>query len=252
MSSCFFRQAFIRSSLAAIFCPLKPQQGIRKTHISFIRGQTAAYCFARLLVVWANRAVTIFALFRYVFFAHPFQRSLPCSFWSFLPPLTPQNNCLIPKQECRRSFVHFIPQATFIHSFTSSHLPKPTKKFTTLQKYAPALRFQRSRPQPSLQIALSFLNRFFPLVLSASATLSPLADGSRLSLRQAEKALHCVTPLFHLPSVGSRLFYLLCFSLCPRTAPDHPPLFNSGTIFFNNPIGLIFLYIAVVIVKKNI
>lgn len=64
----------------------------------------------------------------------------------------------------------------------------------------------------SLQTVRSFLARFFPFVLSLPAPLAPLAIGSRLSLRQAGKALHFVPQLCHLPPFGSRLLYLLCFS----------------------------------------
>ena len=34
----FFRQAFVRLSFAATFCPLEPQYGVRKTHKIFIKG----------------------------------------------------------------------------------------------------------------------------------------------------------------------------------------------------------------------
>jgi hypothetical protein len=57
--------------------------------------------------------------------------------------------------------------------------------------------------------------------LSASATLAPLAGGSRLYTTQAKKSLHCVTLIFYLFRSGSRLFYLrvLCYA---HTSPRPP------------------------------
>jgi hypothetical protein len=80
-------------------------------------------------------------MLRFVFFAHPFQRSLPCSLWSFrytpFLPLTPQN-IVYPKQEPPR-LNHSISQATF-HSFGVSALALPAKKLhcTAKNRASPA------------------------------------------------------------------------------------------------------------------
>ncbi|MDR1761090.1 MAG: hypothetical protein LBR55_01425, partial [Bacteroidales bacterium] len=66
--------------------------------------------------------------------------------------------------------------------------------------------------------------------LSASATLAPLADGSRLSTTQAKNQRSGSGVIFCPLRFGSRLFYLRCFCATPTPTPDHPPLF-IGEIF---------------------
>ena len=100
------------------------------------------------------------------FCPNPFQRSLPCSFWSCLPTLTPQN-IFYPKQECRRSFLklHSTSSISFAHSVP--HLPNPQKNYTTRQK----LRQPCRKRQPSAALIPLSLHSGLP----AAAALSPLA-----------------------------------------------------------------------------
>jgi len=60
--------------------------------------------------------------------------------------------------------------------------------------------------------------------LSASATLAPLAVGSRLSTPQAKNHSAIAPLIFYLLRFGSRLLYLRCFCATPAPTPDHPPL----------------------------
>lgn len=110
-----------------------------------------------------------------------------------------------------RAVIHFatlrsVPTLHYAHSFL--HLPNP-------QKTTPALCFQRRQPTPSL--------RYASFRLSLSATLAPLAIGSRLSLKQAGK--HCATlrKFAHLLSVGSGLLYLLYFCYTHAQPPTTHP-----------------------------
>jgi hypothetical protein len=57
--------------------------------------------------------------------------------------------------------------------------------------------------------------------LFASATLAPLAVGSRL-MQQPKNALRYRYAAFLV--LRSRLFYLRCFGATPTPTPDHPPL----------------------------
>ena len=174
------------------------------------------------------------------FFCPPFQRLWSCSLY-FVPQSARTTTTFIkPKQE--QSFHRSLRSCltSFTHSFL--HLPCPQKNYTAQQKHTPALRFQRRLSEPSLQIAHSFLISLFSFRLSLPATFVPLAIGSRLSLRQAGKALHFVSLLSHLPSFGSGLLYLLGFPLRPRTAPDHPPLKKEEAQLYYSPIRLIFLF----------
>jgi hypothetical protein len=201
--------------------------------------------------------------FRYVFFAQPFSAVFAVFVtlrfgYSFRyatlhdlnsAALTPQR-IIKPKQECRFHSLHsttlrFLARTSLIR-FTpfhfahfSSTLAQPHKK-TPLQrqKHTPALRFQRRQPQPPL--------RCTPLWLSASATLTPLADGSQASPSVSRQS----TPLRSaaLPSAFGRLKAALpaLFSLRPHTAPDHPPLKNNVLRNIITAYRLIFLKITAV------
>ena len=177
-------------------------------------GAAAAYCCARLLVARANRAVIVFAMFRSVFLPQPFS-AVVVVFASFVPQSAhTTTNHIKPKQE---------------QSFISLNVPRTSTRFAP---FIPALAL------PTKKTTLHSKNIRQPCVsnvgcqrphsaslhsgLSLSATLAPLADGSRLSLRQASKALHCVPLLCYLPPFGSRLLYLLCFSASPTHSPRPP------------------------------
>ena len=176
-------------------------------------GAAAAYCCARLLVARANRAVIVFAMFCSVFCPNPFQRLWSCSLLSFLNTLTPPRIIYNPSKSSHsfRSMC-LVPQHVSLHSFL--HLPCPQKTPLHSKNIRQPCVYNLGCQRPhsaSLHCGLSL-----------SATLAPLADGSRLSLRQASKALHCVPLLCYLPSFGSRLLYLLCFSASPTHSPRPP------------------------------
>ena len=89
----------------------------------------------------------------------------------------------------------------------------PARKKTTLHgknSASPAVNGCRQRRFTSLHATC--LQR----PLSTRGRLAPLPQSAVQKLRYAS---HFV----QLLSVGSRLLYLLCFPLLPRTAPDHPP-----------------------------
>ena len=110
----------------------------------------------------------------------PFQQSLPYSFLSFryVPPLhsihSYRKGIVYPKsQACVfRSLIRFASYAFSLS--TSTPLPN-SQSYTPQQKIAPALPLRGRRSAH--------------FVLSLSATLAPLADGSRLSIPQAKKSL---------------------------------------------------------------
>ncbi|MDR1698343.1 MAG: hypothetical protein LBR75_00760, partial [Prevotellaceae bacterium] len=120
-------------------------------------------------------------------------------------------------------FLSFIPfrRLHFIHSFKPHPCHSPQKNSTAQQKDAPALRVPRRQPQPSLRCGLP-----------ASATLAPLAVGSRLSTTQAKKSLRYAPQIFYLLRFGSGLFYLRCFGATPTPSPDHPPLKQLNFLFY--------------------
>lgn len=132
-------------------------------------------------------------------------------FASFVPQYAhTTTNYINPKQE--QSFPRSLRSylTSFTHSFL--HLPCPQKKITLHGKNIrqPCV-FNVGCQSPYCKPLIRSSFRFFPFRLSLPATFVPLAIGSRLSLRQAGKALHFVPLLSHLPSFGSRLLYLLCF-----------------------------------------
>ena len=99
------------------------------------------------------------------FFCYSFQRSWSCSFQSLrrLRSFHSHHHTFYTRQA--QSFIHSISlrSISFIHSCPCF---SRKKNFTARQKIAPALRQSRRRPAH--------------FVLSLSATLAPLADGSRL------------------------------------------------------------------------
>lgn len=120
-----------------------------------------------------------------------------------------------PKQESRRSFVLYIPQVPFRSLFPVATLAQPAKKTTLHSKKS---RQPCRKRQPSAALISLSLHCGLP----AAAALSPLATASPLPQSAVQK-LRYASHFVQLLSVGSRLLYLLCFSLRPRTAPDHPP-----------------------------
>jgi len=115
-------------------------------------GAAAAYCCARLLVARANRAVIVFAMFRFVFFAQPFS-AVVVVFASFVSQSAhTTTNYIKPKQE--QSFISLKASCTstlFAPFFL--HLPCPQKNYTPRQKTTPALRLQRRLSAPSFRFA---------------------------------------------------------------------------------------------------
>lgn len=197
-------------------------------------------CCARLRVSQANRAVIVFAMFRFVFLPTP--SAVVVVFAIFRTSIRSHHHDLY-KTQARAvipSLITFVPH--FIHSFIPA-LALPAKKTTLHSKNIrqPCV-FNVGCQSPLYKSLIRSSFRFFPFWLSLPATFVPLAIGSRLSLRQAGKALHFVSLLSHLPSFGSGLLYLLGFPLRPRTAPDHPPLKKEEAQLYYSPIRLIFLF----------
>ena len=120
-----------------------------------------------------------------------------------------------------RAVIHFatlrsVPTLHYAHSFV--HLPNP-------QKTTPALCFQRRQPTPSL--------RYASFRLSLSATLAPLAIGSRLSLKQAGK--HCAT-LRNLPTCfRSAQGCFTCSVFATPTRSPRPPTLEKSCIAVIKP-----------------
>ena len=214
MPSCFSRKRSFGCHSRLLLPPEPPIRSSQNSHNYSNRGQPplivmlACWSFGLIgLSQFLQRSVPFFC-------PNPFQRSLPCSFWSCLPTLTPQN-ILYPKQECRRSLrkLHSTSSISFAHSVATLAL---THKKTTLHsKNSASPAVNGSRPQPS------FRYRYIPGYLPPppslhSQRLAPLPQS-------AVQTLHFIPLFVHLLSVGSGLLYLLCFPLRPRTAPDHPP-----------------------------
>jgi hypothetical protein len=178
----------------------------------FLWDAAAAYYYARLLVVRANRAVTVFAMF--CFLPQPFIAVFAVLFLSI--PL----RCIAFNHTTKHFIFQarvppFISQTTF-HKFhfvcSFSRHTYPTRKKTTLHsKNSASPAVNGSRPQ-ALHSGLS-----------AADALSPLATACASPYCKQKKSRLYVPPIFHLPPVGSRLLYLICFPLRPRTVPDHPP-----------------------------
>ena len=117
----------------------------------------------------------------------PFQRSLPYSFLTFryVPPLhsihSYRKGIVYPKsQACVFRLLNRSASYAFSLS-TSTPLPN-TQSYTSRQKSAPALPLRGRRSAH--------------FVLSLSATLTPLADGSRLSTTQVKNYFAIAPPVF--------------------------------------------------------
>jgi len=140
-------------------------------------------CCARLRVSQANRAVIVFAMFRFVFL--PTLSAVVVVFAIFRTSIRSLHHDFYkPKQE--QSFHRSLRSCltSFTHSFL--HLPCPQKNYTAQQKHTPALRFQRRLSEPSLQIAHSFLISLFSVLAipashlrSTRYRLAPLTTASR-------------------------------------------------------------------------
>ena len=99
-------------------------------------GAAAAYCCARLLVARANRAVIVFALFRFVFLSQPFS-AVVVVFASFVPQSAhTTTNHIKPKQE--QSFISLnVPRTSTRFASFIPALALPTKKLHyTAKTYA--------------------------------------------------------------------------------------------------------------------
>ena len=145
-------------------------------------------------------------MFRYVFYRNPFHWLQSCSFRcaTFTPP-----RISYPKQQ--PSFFHFITLRfiSFFHSGTCSTLKKTS------------LHGKKSR-QPCRKRLPPAAFHYVPRHLLAAPSLH--SQTARASPYTSKKITPFHSANFLLASVGSRLLYLLCFPLRPRTAPDHPPL----------------------------
>ena len=225
-------------------CPLKPQIG----QTFFLRGQPPLIVSARLLVARANRAVTVFASFSSLVPT----LSIVCAVCSsFAPPHSSvtlirftQHPFFIPGQE--PSFAHSFRFVPFIlplrnpnittHNFILCHFPyililSPQTAIlsTSLLSIAHSgtclsrhkLRLQKTAP--ALPHAAAFRCPHFVagFLLPAPSLHSLTARASPFGF--AKKALLFVPLLFHLPSVGSRLHYLLCFHFALSQPPTTHP-----------------------------
>lgn len=169
----------VQSSFVAAPAPKTP---IRSNSICKL-GAAATYCFARLLVARANRAVTVFVVAFNVAFA-VFILSFRYS------PFRHSHRTATPRKSCPP----FVRPVTLYFLISSS----PCLFQRTLQtKTPPALRQSRWQSKPSLRSGLP-----------SSATLAPLADGSRLSTTLAKKLLRFCSACFLPLRSGSRLLYL--------------------------------------------
>jgi len=221
VSACFVSHG--RSFLIRGYsCPLKPQQGIRFAHSFFKRGQPP------LIVVLACGSLGLIGLSRFLqcsvsFFLLPTLLAVFAVFALVVPPdAHTAKHCLYPSKSRPASKITFHK----LHSILSAgwHLLSPQKNYTTQQKTRqPCVFHVGSRSPHSATLHCG---------LSASATLAPLAVGSRLSTTQA-KNHSAIAPLIFYPlRSGSRLFYLRCFCAAPAPTPDHPPLKQLNFLFY--------------------
>mgnify|MGYP001160688375 CR=1 FL=1 len=228
-------------------CPLKPQIG----QTFFLRGQPPLIVSARLLVARANRAVTVFASFSSLVPT----LSIVCAVCSsFAPPHSSvtlirftQHPFFIPGQE--PSFAHsatfrsvhfaveespaiFAARNSILSLFPRFHLQSLLKRqFSTLhfsQSLIQALAFPGTssvckklrQPCRTRQHSAALTS------LRASCCLRPRSTRLRLAplpSASLKKALRFVPLLFHSPSVGSRLHYLLCFHFALTQPPTTHP-----------------------------
>jgi len=152
-------------------------------------GAAATYCCARLRVARANRAVTVFAVYGV---SLPTLCSGLCRVHSVVPPcIHTARHCLSQARAVSHSlrFVSLHSVLSFQHFLSRQNASK--------QKTPPALRQSHRQSKPSLRSGLP-----------SSATLAPLADGSRLSTTQTKKLLRYCSACFLPLRSGSRLLYL--------------------------------------------
>jgi hypothetical protein len=152
-------------------CPLKPQKGIRSAHSSFKRGQPPLSVCARLRVAQANRAVTFFAMFRFVFcppFSAVFAVFRSGRSASYTPSTYTAKHCLTQARAAPPQSLHSTSSISFFRRV--SPCPCLQKNSTAQQKNAPALRVPRGQPQPSFRFAtLRAIQRLPPSLHSQSA-----------------------------------------------------------------------------------
>ena len=212
VSACFVShgRSFPHPRLSA--APLKPQQGSRFAPI-FVMGSAAADSCARLRVARANRAVTFFAMFRFVFllptlfsgcsrvrFGRASRRS---HHYTFFYPSKSRSASIIPFHK-----FHFI---------LSAYRHLPTRKKTSLHGKKPASPAVNGRhPQP--------LFRF--TTLRAICVCHPRSTRRRLAPNAANQKMHYITLSLHFTAflvLRSRLLYLRCFLLRPHQPPTTHP-----------------------------
>ncbi len=177
-------------------------------------GSAAAYCCARLRVARANRAVTLFALFRFVFLL--LFSAVVVVFVSVAPqaalfPLTPPH-ILYPASTVIHS-LHFA-LLHFIHSFLPLLFPQKKLHCTAKNRATPAAK-------PWASGTLRVISVRHPR--STRSRLAPLHYAGKKLLR------YCSAYFYRsVPAQGC--FTCVVLVLRPRTAPDHPPL-NSVDFF---------------------
>jgi len=106
-----------RLSVAATPAPLNPNDEIA-TLINFSKGDSRRCVFARLRVARANRAVTLFAMFRFVFCPTLFSDYLRCL------GATPTPTLDHPPLKSVEFFILFAFHAGFYQKFHLPHSPK--------------------------------------------------------------------------------------------------------------------------------
>jgi hypothetical protein len=203
------------SSFAATPAPLNPNKVFAIAHSFFKRGQPPLSVCARLRVARANRAVTVFACF--VSFFCPTLLAVFAVFplvipLRYIPAAHTAKHCL-SQSKSRHTFSTF-RCATFRSFLPALAFPAKKLHFTAKTCASPAA--SGRQPQPSFRCA----------TLRAICVCHPRSTRRRLAPLHStgKKSLRYTPPIFYLFRSGSRLFYLRCFVLRPRTAPDHPPL----------------------------
>lgn len=108
----------------------------------FCQGAAAADCCARLRVARANRAVTIFAMFRFVFLPTLFSGLCRVRFGhsATLHSLRSHRKTLFIPSKSRLVLKRSIPLRSILLLRPCRHLLCPQKNYTSQQKIAPALR----------------------------------------------------------------------------------------------------------------
>lgn len=174
------------------------------------------YCFARLRVARANRAVTLFALFR---FAFPTLSAVFAVFvWSFrytaFPPLIPQRHCLPQVASLCFSFAQSLRKLRFFSLYTHTLAQHPKLHSTAKNRASPATLWLVSS-------ALRAISVRHPR--STRRRLAPLHSTSQ----------KITSLIFHLFHSGSGLFYLFGLSRFAHTQPPTThPLNTVDDIFY--------------------